>query len=267
MKKVLVSLLVLGIAGIASAADNHWVGTAGDNEWNNVANWAFGYTPDAVLYPADEAEIGSTTVGGGPIMGVGDVGSAYRVFLGQADTSDPGGSSYYGELTMDGGTLTTSGYMSTAYHAGTSALITMNSGTVYIGDPAGANGHLYLGRAGSAIFNMTGGSFTCDDDLNIGYQGGYGEINLSGGILTASTLKIGTGTAAINISNSGKLVLLGDDTATVELWITNGLINDGEDVFYDYDITTPGATTVYVPEPATIGLLTIGAFGLIRRKR
>jgi hypothetical protein len=38
-----------------------------------------------VLWPTEEAEIGYTTVGAGPILGLGDVGSAYRIFLGQND--------------------------------------------------------------------------------------------------------------------------------------------------------------------------------------
>ena len=262
LKVFVVLVFLFGLYGTASAADNHWLGTAGDNEWNTVANWEDGHVPDAVLWPTEEAEIGYTTVGAGPILGVGDVGSAYRVFLGQND-----GPSMYGELTMDGGTLTSSGYWSTAYHAGTSALITMNSGTVYIGDPVGANGHLYLGRAGSAIINMSGGSFTCDDDLNIAHAGGYGEINLSGGVFTASTLKF-TGTGLIDISGSGTLVLKGDDSAAVATFIANGWITgNGEEDNLNVSLVEGDTVVTAIPEPATISILAFGALGLFRRRK
>ena len=220
MLHVFVSAVVLfSLYGSASAADNHWLGTAGDNEWGTVANWEDGHVPDAVLWPTEEAEVGYTTVGAGPILGMGDVGSAYRVFLGQND-----GDTGYGELTMDGGTLTTSGYMSTAYHEGTSALITMNSGSVYIGDPAGSSGHLYLGRAGSAQFNINGGTFVVDDNLQLGRNAtGYGEINLAGGTLQVGNLTLGAGTGRVDITG-GTFVLVGDDTAVVEAFITSGVI-------------------------------------------
>jgi len=265
LKVFVVAVFLFGLYGTASAADNHWLVTSVDNNWNNAANWGLGHVPDAVVYVDEEAEIGFTTVGKGPILGLGDVGSAYRLFLGQSD-----GASMYGEIQFDGGTLTTSGYWSTAYHAGTSALITMNSGTVYIGDPAGADGHLYLGRAGSAIFNMSDGDFTCDDMLQLGKEAtGYGEINLAGGVLTASTLSFGLGSGLIDITG-GTLILKGDDTADVVGFIGNGWITgygSEDNVMYDYNVTNPGDTTVWaVPEPATICILAIGALGLLRRK-
>ncbi|UCC99933.1 MAG: discoidin domain-containing protein, partial [Phycisphaerales bacterium] len=244
--------VLFGLYGSASAADNHWLGTAGDNEWGNVANWEDGHVPDAVLWPKEEAEIGYTTVGAGPILGVGDVGSAYRVFLGQND-----GDTGYGELTMDGGTLTTSGYMSTAYHEGTSALITMNSGSVYIGDPAGSNGHLYLGRAGPATFNMNGGTFTVDDNLQLGRTAtGNGMINLAGGVLQLGNLTLGAGTGLVDITG-GTLILVGDDTAVVEGFITSGVIvaYGGAgilNVVYENDLTTVTAVSGDSPVDPTV---------------
>ncbi|MHC4593794.1 MAG: LamG-like jellyroll fold domain-containing protein [Planctomycetota bacterium] len=251
LQAFVVSVVLFGLYGSASAVDNHWLGTAGDNEWGNAANWELGHVPDAVLWPKEEAEIGYTTVGAGPILGVGDVGSAYRVFLGQSD-----GDTMYGELTMDGGTLTTSGYMSTAYHEGTSALITMNSGSVYIGDPAGSNGHLYLGRAGSAILNINGGTFIADDSIQLGRNAtGYGEINLAGGTLQASTLKLGAGTGLIDITG-GTLILNGDATAVVDAFITSGLIvgyagTGTVDVVLENDLTTVTAVPGDIPVEPT----------------
>lgn len=244
-----IAAVLFGLSGSALAADNHWLGTARDNEWGNVDNWEGGHVPDAVLWPTEEAEVGYTTVGAGPILGPGDVGSAYRIFLGQND-----GDTMYGELTMDGGTITTSGYMSTAYHEGTSALITVNSGSVYIGEPNGSNGHLYLGRAGSAILNINGGSFTADDNIELGKNAtGYGEINLAGGTLQAGTLKLGAGAGLVNITG-GKLVLVGDDTVDVDGFIATGLIvaNGGAgtlEVVFENDLTTVTAVSEKPPLP------------------
>jgi hypothetical protein len=242
-----VAVFLFGLYGSASAVDNHWLGTAGDNKWGNAANWELGHVPDAVLWPTEEAEIGYTTVGAGPILGLGDVGSAYRIFLGQND-----GDTMYGEITIDGGTLTTIGYMSAAYHEGTSALITMNSGSVYIGDPAGANGHLYLGRAASAILNINGGTFVIDDNLQLGRLAtGYGEVNLAGGTLQASNLTLGEGTGLIDITG-GTMVLNGGDTAVIDAFITSGLIvgyggTGTLNVAYENDLTTVTAVPKYSP--------------------
>ncbi|MCJ7776841.1 MAG: PEP-CTERM sorting domain-containing protein [Sedimentisphaerales bacterium] len=259
-------LLVLGAAGIASAITNNWV-TGGTDDWNTPANWSMGHVPyngalNATGYADvlnEEAKINGAT-GTGPVIGTGDVVSAYRVFV---------GSTGYGELTIDGGTLLTNGYMTSAYVVTTtSALVTMKSGTVQIGFTGGTNGHWYLGRYGATTFNMSGGDFTIMNDLNIGqYASGNGTVNLSGGTLTASTLKK-TGTAHIDITGSGKLVLLGDDTAVVSNWIiSDWMTGNGNawDIQYVYNPTT-NKTTVWVPEPATICMLGIGVFGLIRRK-
>jgi hypothetical protein len=261
MKKIFVLLLVLGITGITSAIDNLWTPVGGSADWTADENWSLGHVPYAGETEADvlneQAKI-TCAAGDGPDIGTGDVVTAYRVFVGATGN---------GELTIDGGSLSTLGYMTAAYNATDVAVINMISGSVTIGLNNSNNGHFYMGRNGTTTLNMSGGTITISRNLNVAqYASAVSTINLSGGTLTANNL-VKTGTASINISGSGKLVLLGDDTAVVETWILNGWLNDGEDVFYDYDITTPGATTVYVPEPATICLLTIGAFGLIRRKR
>jgi len=260
-------LLVLGAAGIASAITNLWTPVGGSKDWNINANWSLGHVPyNGALNAAgyadplnEEAKINGAT-GTGPVVGTGSVVSAFRIFV---------GSSVYGEFTIDGGNVATNGYMTSGNLVSDVALITMKSGTVQLGFTGGTNGHFYLGRAGTTTFNMSGGSFTVTNDLNVGqYAGSFGTVNLSGGTLTASTLKK-TGTAHIDITGSGKLVLLGDDTAVVQTWIGGGFMTgngNDRDIKYDYNITTSGATTVWVPEPATICMLGIGVFGLIRRK-
>jgi len=262
-KKTFVLLLVLSTAGIASAITNNCI-SGGTNDWNTAANWSLGYVPyngtlDAAGYadPLNEEAKITCAAGAGPVIETFDIVSAYRVFV--AATGN-------GEFTIDGGTLKTNGYMTSAYLAGYNAVVNMISGSVQLGFTGGTNGHFYLGRYGTTTLNMSGGTFDIQNDLNMGqYAGSTGIVNLSGGTLIASTLKH-TGTASMTISGLGKLILRGDDTAVVETWIASGWLNDGLDVFYDYNVTTPGATTVYVPEPATLCLLGFGALSLLRRK-
>ncbi len=65
---------------------------------------------------------------------------------------------------------------------------------------------------------------------------------------------------------SGKVVLNGDKTGVVQGYIDNGWIkSNGVDIKYA-DVTYNAGKTTIIPEPATICLLGIGLFGLLRRK-
>jgi hypothetical protein len=263
MKELFVLLLLLGVAGSASALDSTWVQT-GSTDWNLDGNWTAG-VPYAGATEADalneQAKITGTVGGSFPSINTGDVVNAYRVFVGSA---------VYGELTIDGGTLNTLGYMTAAYSTTDVAVINMLSGTVNIGiEPSSNNGHFYMGRYGTTTFNMSGGEFNINRDLNVAqYAGANSTINLSGGTLTATTLKR-TGNGHIDISGTGKLVLRGgDDLTTVYSWIDNGWLTvNGADT--DYSVVTVDSVnglTIVTPEPATVCLLGLGALSLLRRK-
>ncbi|MCE5187170.1 MAG: PEP-CTERM sorting domain-containing protein [Planctomycetaceae bacterium] len=258
-------LLIFSIDGFSVVA-NYWNNTAGDNEWNNAANWSTGRIPSPLddSVNGDEAKI---RIGAGPVIDTGDIVEAFRVFVGMDGTN-------YGQLTIDGGTLTTTGYLSSGYHVGNTATVTMNSGYVRLGTLTGANGHFYCGRAGQTTFNMNGGTMDIMNTFFIARDATANNVmvNLDGGIVTASTLSMRQNVGAVGNMNitGGKLILQGDDTATVANYLANGWITgygSEDNIVYDYNITTPGKTTVWaVPEPATISLLCAGLLGLIRRK-
>ena len=229
----LIFVVMMGVTGIASAAVNNWTPVGGSTNWNVAGNWSLGNIPNTTT---DEAKI-SGAAGTGPVVGSSTTVSAYRIFV---------GSSVYGELTINGGTLTTTGYMTSAYVAADAAVITMSSGTVQIGSTGGSNGHLYLGRYGSAILNISGGTFTIVNNLYIGqYASGSGTINLSGGTLTANNL-LNTGTMSIDIT-AGTLIINGDVTSTINGYVTGGQITaygGAGTVNVSYNTPNAGKTTV-----------------------
>jgi len=122
-----------------------------------------------------------------------------------------------------------------------------------------------------------------NSSLTTKYFGWGGHLNLYGGTVTIQTAVLaGTPTAGawgspivtdatrlMDIAG-GKLVLAGDATASVNDWISRGIL-EGYGVVGNVNIdilSDPGFTIVTgVPEPATAGLLALGALTLVLRRR
>lgn len=200
-------------------------------------------------------------------------------------------------LTMNSGTLTIgSQYSTTAYVSGGSGFMSIGSDSAAAGS-AGRNGLFYMnggdlqalwgqgnivvgngntGNPANGCFGkmwMTGGTIECLNFI-IGKNAGVtGEVYLSGGTITANTLSMkpagGSANTILDITGNGKIILDGDKTATIAQYISNGwLTGNGNDydIMFNYNSTTPGKTTIFVPEPTTICLIGLGIFGLIKRK-
>ena len=98
-------------------------------------------------------------------------------------------------------------------------------------------------------------------DLN-----GNGTFNLHGGTLQVSGINqlVSDGSYVFDVAGEGKLIAAGDWTADFNAMIANGYIT-GTGVTATFD---GGNTTLAIPEPGTLGLVTAfgGAILFVRRK-
>jgi hypothetical protein len=155
-----------------------------------------------------------------------------------------------GEFYVNGGVVNAPVYLAVGYGpsaGGTSGWMYMTGGTVNVGQ---FDIIRIPGAAGAGV-------------------NGYAYI--SGGTINATELRIkpagGDGTALLDITGSAKIIIAGDKVATIMGYRDNGWIQSNGGEFLDEWITFDGTNTILeIPEPATLCILAIGAFGLIRRK-
>lgn len=265
----------------------NWTGNANvgmpgipQNDTATLCNGATMYGSAATSYNSSSAVDSAIIAGGNAQVGQLRVGSSNTT-----STGTPAA------LTINSGSLTvgnsfsslhSSGFLSIGSDSaatgstGRNGLFYVNGGSVSV---LSGQGNLVVGNGNSngladcyGKMYMSGGTV---DALNIiigRYAGVDGELHLSGGIITANNLSMnptGLGTALLDITGDGKFVLNGDKRSIIEGYIDNGWIrSNGEEL--DYSILSYNAgtnqTILMIPEPATICLLSIGLFGLIRRK-
>jgi hypothetical protein len=244
-------VMLLNIAAISSAVTSiTWSNGGLDGDWNNTANWVGGVKPDAV---DDWAKI---NMAAGPVFSTGRTATAYRVYLEGAN----------GTITMSGGSLTTVNHIYMAALSTDTAILNMSGGTINIGSTSFHN--LYCGQNGAATFNMSGGAMNIAGNFNVALNvGSNATVNLSGGTITCNVLSMmpsGGAIGTIDITSTGKLIIAGDVTLTINDYVIDGWITayGGKGtVVYDYGITNVGKTTVWatVSNKATIPTPTNGA--------
>lgn len=200
-------VLLLSIAAISSAADIYWNNGASNGNWIDGNNWTGGVVPNST---GDYARI---SMSAGPVFSSGQTVTAYRVYLQGTN----------GTLTMNGGTLNTNSHIYAAATSTDTATLNMSSGAINITTT------FYIARDACSVatINLSGGTISCNSLI----------ISLNGG----------TG-GKINITGSGTLIINGDVIATITTYVNNGWItayNGSGTVMRDYNITTPGKTTVW----------------------
>ena len=118
----------------------------------------------------------------------------------------------------------------------------------------------------SAAVSVTGGLLNIGNVLNMGAGGFDGDVNISGGTVTAPNLSINTlGGAGMDISGTGSFITSAGQFGNVTYWIGNNNITaNGGAVGWAVNVdslTQPGSlvlTAVSVPEPGLATLLGLG---------
>jgi hypothetical protein len=269
MKKVLVLLVVLGLAGSAYAVDNT---TLSDGNWNNPAIWSLGHEPNlsetAVVKNGKTITVTSAVT----ICERMKVGNQTDATLNIYDGADL--YAVHGVYFAYGGSPTTNVNM----YGGSFA----DMGKP--GDPGAGGGWTMWGSSGTLNWYQSGGTATFF--VNYGYGPvdcdvvDDGELNLfykpitkdstyyqdyyaaNGGKITFGDLQAtgNTGLHKFTIDVCGTMVVQTDDLTYFEARAT--YLGTPE-----YTVVGDNTEIHVVPEPATIALLGIGSLLMIRKRR
>ena len=158
----------------------------------------------------------------------------------ECETLRVGNASSTTNLDISGGSLTAAGAYIGVDSLSGHGILNMSGGLF-------STGGLQIGWAGTGTLNMTGGTIELSGNLVVpGREGGKGRVNLLGGIINASELRITSELGSINIT-TGVLILDGNDIETVQTFIDDGWITtyDGQGKLnLDYNVTNEGKTTL-----------------------
>ncbi len=287
MKKVIVLLLLLGATGSALATTDWWDGTSPapgqtsrDRDWFNPANWVDSGNVIIPGVPTATTEVRMHRTNAAPYnltAVIADTSPFYAVGGALASIINIGGVALtnnngipYGQLTMESGMLT----VGNGLRVGGSSS-SKRSGELYVnGGTINAPAYLAVGYGPTGGGN-SGWMYMTDGTINAGVfdigrvAGTNGYADISGGTIYATDFRMkpagGAGIVSLSLSGTGKIIVTGDKTTTIQGYIDNGWINDNVQMSLTMN---PGSTTLYViPEPATICLLGLGMLSLIRRRK
>ena len=202
-----------------------------DHLWSTPNNWQGGKVPNdtnraTIQRDMYQGEFGPTIAKEGAISNI--------VYVGRNSL---------GDLTVDGGTLTTVDWVALGDLAGADGIMNMISGTVTIGSA------LFVGRYDTGTLNMTGGTITVPTLYIATYSESTGHVNLDGGVISAGNFVMRNTEGAVGTMDvrAGTLISDGNDISPIQEYIDNGWITayDGDGTLQlDYDVTNKGKTTL-----------------------
>jgi len=268
-------VLLLALFNVASAYEVYWIGAGepgnsppwnyGPGEdvyWSNGNNWVK-WPADAGWVPTLGVPTAADTIHlnrpGYPILvntGTAGVGAVLNVGY-WADHS----------LEVTGGSIAIGGDISVGI-GGTDndGLLTVSGGLISAGGAFAVGGdNPWSGTGATGLLDMSDGAINVVGNLQIGkYAISTGTVNLSGGIITAASIEM-TANGLLDITGTGKVVLLGDQTVLVGGYIGSGWISGQANYMTSGEYT--GNTLITVPEPVTLFLLGVGGLIISRRRK
>lgn len=217
--------------GFEGAGSGHFFHTGGNNYIKN--DIYLGYKPGSNGLYIYDAAVTSNLMGG---------------FAAKCETIGYWGTGHFKHY---GGTHTVRGNLILGRETGSTGIYEITNDVLTV------EGNLEVGRSGSGILEITGGTVDIFTDSNDGMlkisdsecEGGH--VSLFGGILTANNLSIHPANGSLDIQGQGSLVIDGNNVELVNDYIDMGLItayNGNRPVTVDYDGENPGKTTIAAAE-------------------
>jgi len=267
MRKLIVLLMVAAMCSIAVAAPD-WTNGSGDGLWTNGANWVGGNAPGtggADNWPAIHGQAVGPTV---------NATTAYQWIVQHGIYGNQPGALL---VTHNGNFQCNEYWLGSQNDTYNDAVITIEAGWLQ------ANKFM-IGKDQSGRVDISGGimsAYNAGNELLVGASGDWsrGKINITGnGDVRADTLIMNTSAyqhdSRILINDSGVLKLRGDQTGAgtnLMTYIGNGWIYTSDagntiSAVYDGTWNETVVTSVVIPEPATVILLSLGGL-LLRRKK
>lgn len=210
---LLLSSITICIAGIASAADLTFNGTANDGNWTNTANWATGIIPGG----SDNAAVNNGANAGPNITTTIPTVSEFWVGTGSGNS---------GSATLANGGSINAGAWTVIGRQGGTGTFNQTGGTFtqvarpfIVGTNNGSNG----------TFNQTGGTLNISADrFLIGENAGStGTVISSGTINVVYNAVFGPGTGSFTLNEGGVLAITGNTNGTGEFQIGQGTTGVG----------------------------------------
>jgi len=233
MKQITILLSVIVLLGMAgsSVADVDWTNESDDRLWLNSENWLDSDT-DTMRLPDSDDKAAVRNGGDGPIVDSDTAALANDLVIGDWGQT--------GSVDINGGSLTTGGWLILGYGSNDKGTVNISGGTIT------CNQNFHVGREGEGYINMTGGTIDVAGTFQIVTSEGSGHVQLDGGTITCNSFSMSDG-ATMEITE-GTLVVSGNVIAVLDGYVQDGWITaykDAKTVVIEYD-GSAGKTTVTV---------------------
>ena len=253
MKKLFVLFIAMSLVSNVWAGGGLWLGNLEyDNYWATAESWELGLPTSA-----DQCYVygNNTADANGPIIRAGDAATGKRLVLGD----DTHGTTPV-SASMTGGTFNSNILIGWDPCAATQQWISGGGGKFNLYDGVLTAGNFFVGWGSNAEFNQYGGTASAaalflDYQWQI-YWPELAKYNLYDGVLDITTTFAMGPTSWVNIEK-GIMTISGDKTADIAWYLAAGWIKGYNGAVlpkYDYDITTPGKTTVWASGEGDLNL-------------